>query len=189
MLLRCRLAGLHSLPAELLQDIALRKAEAESMQLVFDERSEYVGSGVCKQRQVVLERAMSSGAVTVTWRSRRFKTRDQAVRWNRSNSTVYVRARQPLVLDTLHLALEKVEILASGAGPRCTVSFWMGGHALPDVSLLAEEFQPEEVDFLTANDRELAAKETAWHVTQRETALAHPTVARMLRILCDNSAL
>ena len=184
-------AGLHSLPVELVEDIALKKAQAESMRLEFNEAVPNRRGGGSSQHQVVLERAMNSPVVTVTrrWRDSRISGwpskpgEDAACGHER---TVHARARLPLVLDVLLLALH-AEYMMGGENPHCTVSFQMGGEPWGEVQLTVPEFDYEGVN--AANDDEVDAAYVAWELAKHEVALAHPTVARMLRVLCDNSAL
>lgn len=181
-------AGLHSLPAELVEDIAQKKAEAESMRLEFDATG-YYPSGGGTQRQVVLERAMNSPVVTLTRRVRSSRNYSGGptkpvtdVAWFYEH-TVHARARLALVLDVLLLALAAEDFM-DWENPHCTVSFQMGGQSWGQVELRVQDYDGDNQD-----DHEFEAAHDAWELAQREAALAHPTVQRMLRVLCDNSAL
>ena len=181
-------AGLHSLPVELIEDIALQKAEAENMRLEFEETSWYRNRG-CSQRRVVLERAMNSPVVTLTRQRREARKRHDGavdeVEWS-SSPTVYLRARLGVVQDMLHLAMEEAEIMSDEHFPFCKVSFQVGGERYGSTEVVQQD---PEWEGPAADERHLQERIDAWAQEQRDAALAHPKVARMLRVLCENSAL
>ena len=94
--------------------------------------------------------------------------------------TVYARARLPVVVDALHLALVQRDMLGDDDFSHCTVSFKMGAAKWGQVCLMAQESQ---IDGEGLDDEALIAAIRAWVLEQHEAALAHPTVARMLRVL------
>lgn len=99
------------LPAELLRDIALKKAEAETMRLRLCKRDIVRGAVYDVQFEVV--RAMSSGAVTVYSRGRSFREApmqsdepfDDEAAPLATRSEFLARASLPLLIDILATAL------------------------------------------------------------------------------------
>ena len=104
-----------------------------------------------------------------------------------------MRAHLPVVLDALHLALrDSLRYEAnpdfgdpsSEYRPEHTATLQLGGqqwaHACVRVAL----------PFLDDEDEvEWAAAQEAWLQAQSEVLLSHPVVLRMLRLLCENTAL
>jgi hypothetical protein len=125
--------------------------------------------------------------LTLQWREAR-KRHDGAVdevEWS-SSPKVYLRARLGVVQDTLHLAMEEEEILSDEHFPHCEVSFQVGGERYGTTEVV---LQDPEWEGPADDERHLQERIDAWAQEQRDAAFAHPKVARMLRILCENSAL
>lgn len=175
-----------------MEDIALQKAAAETMRL------EILAAQGGERRLVVLERGMSSPVCTVTVDERGLPQFQQEQGQGQEQEaaalhTAYVRARLPVVLDALHLALRGSFRYESDPDygdpsseyrPKYTATLQLGGQQWAQASVrVALPFLDDE------DEVEWAAAQEAWLQAQSEVLLSHPVVMCMLRLLCENTAL
>ena len=144
-----------------------------------------------RRRQVVLERAMNSAMVVVTKHPDEGLSTEAGQQVQSDSApgerqhTAYVRARLPVVRDALQLALLDLEFcVACDKYPGCRVALYLGGKQWACMQRGSDFFVAE---YNGDDEDEMDAKVAAWEHEQREAVLDHPTVAGMLRVLCDNS--
>lgn len=170
----------------MLENIAVHKAAGEAMRLEL--HAEFEGW----RKVIVLQRTMNSPVCTICVGATT-EENTPVQQQEAGGHTAYVRARLPVVTDALYLALTESFFFCMsdemGMHTKGTATLHLAGQvwACARLQMNVGVFDAEEENEADFEEQEVQLQE--WAQEQSGELLSHPMVARMLRVLCENTAL